>query len=157
MAATDEARRRLGFVSEPEFKEKTGVEYTLRTCFGLWNRPVINWDGRVLGCCVNFWDDLGGNAFRDGLSASVNGERITYQRQMLLGRRPARDDMPCLKCNLFQSMQEDGRWQNEREIRWTGRRQRLEESAPAMALRHSRIGTILWRALGEKPLKRPVC
>jgi hypothetical protein len=65
--------------------------------------------------------------------------------------------MPCLKCNLFKSMREDRRLQNEGEIRRIGRRQRTETSAPALALRHSRLGSALMRALGRKRLKRPAC
>jgi hypothetical protein len=47
-----------------------------------------NWDGKVLGCCINTWIDFGGNAFRDGLTASLNTEQIQYAQAMLLGRAP---------------------------------------------------------------------
>ena len=57
-------------------------------CHQLWDNPQINWDGKVLGCCINFWGDFGGNAFRDGLRASVNTEQIVYARAMLRGRAP---------------------------------------------------------------------
>ena len=57
-------------------------------CHQLWDEPQINWDGKVLGCCINTWSDFGGNAFRDGLTASLNTEQIQYARAMLLGRAP---------------------------------------------------------------------
>ena len=56
--------------------------------------PQINWDGKVLGCCVNHRGDFGGNAFRDGLTASVNTEQIQYARAMLLGHAPPRAAPP---------------------------------------------------------------
>src|SRR5262249_46636579 len=60
-------------------------DYDQSYCHQLWDDPQINWDGKVLGCCVNFWGDFGGNAFRDGLTASVNTEQIQYARAMVLG------------------------------------------------------------------------
>jgi hypothetical protein len=79
-------------------------------CNQLWDQPQINWDGKVLGCCIQHWGDFGGNAFRDGLRASVNTERIQYARAMLLGRAAPREDVPCTRCYLYQGMRERGRW-----------------------------------------------
>ena len=64
-------------------------------CHGLWDLPQVNWDGKMLGCCVNYWGDFGGNVFRDGLLATINGDKMRYARDMLLGHRSARDDIPC--------------------------------------------------------------
>jgi hypothetical protein len=71
---------------------------------------AINWDGKVLGCCVNYWGDFGGNAFRDGLTASVNTEQIQYARAMLLGRAPPRGDIPCTRCSEYKKMSKRGAW-----------------------------------------------
>jgi MoaA/NifB/PqqE/SkfB family radical SAM enzyme len=79
-------------------------------CHQLWDEPQINWDGKVLGCCVNSWGDFGGNAFRDGLTASVNTEQIQYARAMLLGRAPPREDIPCTRCRAYQNMSKRGAW-----------------------------------------------
>ena len=49
--------------------------------------PQVNWDGKMLGCCVNYWGDFGGNVFRDGLLATINGDKMRYARDMLLGHR----------------------------------------------------------------------
>jgi Iron-sulfur cluster-binding domain len=73
-------------------------------CNNLWDDPQINWDGKVLGCCRNFWGDFGGNAFRDGFLMAVNNEKIQYARDMLLGRKVARDDIPCFSCDIYQTM-----------------------------------------------------
>jgi MoaA/NifB/PqqE/SkfB family radical SAM enzyme len=79
-------------------------------CHQLWDAPQINWDGKVLGCCVNSWGDFGGNAFRDGLTASVNTEQIQYARAMLLGRAPPREDIPCTRCESYRTMSKRGAW-----------------------------------------------
>ena len=52
------------FGTRTEFRERYGAEYLEGTCDQLWSGPQINWDGKVLGCCRNFWDEFGGNALR---------------------------------------------------------------------------------------------
>ncbi len=76
-------------------------KYASGICRQLWDDPQINWDGRVLGCCRNFWGDFGGNAFRDGLIDSINNEKMIYARAMLSGRQPARNDIPCSTCDMY--------------------------------------------------------
>src|SRR5262249_59297012 len=97
------------FVSMDEFEELHGRSY-YQLCNQLWDDPQINWDGKVLGCCVNHWGDFGGNAFRDGLTASVNTEQIQYARAMLLGCAPPREDIPCTRCSEYQKMRRRGAW-----------------------------------------------
>ena len=43
------------------------LSWPMRVCSQLWINPQINCDGRVLGCCVNYWGDYG-NAFKEDLS-----------------------------------------------------------------------------------------
>jgi hypothetical protein len=88
-----------GAANRNEYQRQHGVDYMQHICHQLWDNPQINWNGKVLGCCRNFWGDFGGNAFRDGLEASLNNEKIAYARDMLLGRAPARDDLPCTTCD----------------------------------------------------------
>ncbi len=75
----------LGAATREEFRERRGRDYTAHLCEDLWDSPQINWDGKVLGCCFNFWGDFGGNAFRDGLRASLEHERLRYAQDMLTG------------------------------------------------------------------------
>ena len=79
-------------------------------CLQLWNDPQINWDGKVLGCCVNYWQDFGGNVFTDGLDAALNGDKISYARQMLMGKAPERSDIPCVECSKYRRMAEEQAW-----------------------------------------------
>jgi Iron-sulfur cluster-binding domain len=108
----DLVRRETGltFTTRAEYTDVTGEIFLNSICHQLWDNPQINWDGKVLGCCRNFWGDFGGNAFIDGLSASVNSESIQYAREMLMGQRPARDDIPCTSCDIYRSMKRSSKW-----------------------------------------------
>jgi Radical SAM superfamily len=96
--------------SRRAYRERYGVEYTRGLCHQLWVLPQINWDGRVLGCCRNFWGEFGGNAFTDGILAVSNRERMEYARGMLLGKNPSRADVPCSTCDQYLSMSRNARW-----------------------------------------------
>jgi hypothetical protein len=93
---------RTGTATRAEYREKHGSEYLDATCDQLWSSPQINWDGKVLGCCRNFWGDFGGNALSDGLQASLNSEKLSCARAMLEGSRAPRSDIPCTSCDPVQ-------------------------------------------------------
>src|SRR5262249_4945805 len=66
----------LGVASRGEYLAKTGRMYVQEIiCEQMWTRPQIDWDGKVLGCCVNFWGDYG-NAFENGLLTELNNEKF---------------------------------------------------------------------------------
>jgi MoaA/NifB/PqqE/SkfB family radical SAM enzyme len=93
-----------------EHERVYGEKYGAGICHQLWDDPQINWDGRVLGCGRNFWGNFGGNAFADGLSESINNEKMNYARDMLRGRVPPRDDIPCSTCENYQVMRDRSRF-----------------------------------------------
>ena len=66
-------------------------------CNSLWFLPQINWDGKLLGCCVNIYSDFG-NVFESGLEKCLGSEAYTYAQKMLLGLAKTRDDIACSKC-----------------------------------------------------------
>jgi hypothetical protein len=43
---------------------------------------LVNRDGKVLGCCRNFWGDFGGNAFQDAFADSLNSKKMARARAM---------------------------------------------------------------------------
>lgn len=100
----------LGVASRKEYKQKYGRDYRFQICMQLWNMPQVNWDGKMLGCCRNFWGDFGANAFHDGLIESINSQAMDYARQMLQGRQPSRDDIPCTTCEIYIGMRADNRF-----------------------------------------------
>lgn len=97
----DLVRSIAGAADRDEYRQQHGRDYLSSMCLQLWRQPQINWDGKVLGCCRNFWGEFGGNAFRDGLKTVLNSERLKYARKMLLGRVPPRSDIPCATCEIF--------------------------------------------------------
>ena len=48
-------RNWFGAASREEYLKRTGEEYLSGLCHQLWDEPQINSDGKVLGCCRNFW------------------------------------------------------------------------------------------------------
>ena len=120
----DLVARELGMaeVTREEYKKKNSEDYMVSICHQLWESPQINWDGKVLGCCRNFWGDFGGNAFTEGLRESVNSETMSYARAMLQGQQPARDDIPCTTCEIYLGMRDSGRWLDR------GRRRQLDRT-----------------------------
>ena len=99
----------LGVASRAEFLEKTGKDYIEGVCLSLWEQPQINFDGRVLGCPVNYIGDYG-NIFKDGLIECLNNEKINYARQMLLGYKEARSNIPCTACKIYESRKKRSAW-----------------------------------------------
>jgi MoaA/NifB/PqqE/SkfB family radical SAM enzyme len=96
--------------SREEVRERTGRDYMQRLCHQLWFQPQVNWDGKMLGCCRNFWGDFGGNVYRDGLEATVNNEKMQYARAMLRGNAEPRDDIPCATCEIYLGMKDSSQW-----------------------------------------------
>jgi tetratricopeptide (TPR) repeat protein len=99
-----------GAATRAEYLGNTGKDYTERICLQLWDSPQVNWDGKVLGCCRNFWGEFGGNAFRDGLTESLNSEKMTYARAMLTGTAAPRGDIPCASCDIYLTRQRTRNW-----------------------------------------------
>jgi hypothetical protein len=103
-------RTELGYASNKEYGELFGVHRYRGHCLALWDKPKINWDGKVLGCCQNHFLEFEGNAFEDDLVACFNGEKIRYARDMLMGKVPLRDDIPCASCWLYEDLRSSDNW-----------------------------------------------
>lgn len=113
----DFVRQHTGLIAStrPEYREVRGESYRQKQrCAQLWNMPAINWDGRVLGCSVNRWGDFGSAA--PDLHAVLNSEKISYARQMLLGKVGARPDIPCTRCHYYVDMKREDQWLSGEEI-----------------------------------------
>ena len=72
--------------------------------------PIINWDGRVLGCCTVFMSDWGINVFRRPLSELMND--VDYRAaaiSLLSGKERFDHDGPCRTCHMYKdSVREKG-------------------------------------------------
>jgi MoaA/NifB/PqqE/SkfB family radical SAM enzyme len=91
-----------GVSDRKEFGEKFGKVYIGDCCNHLWLSPRINFDGRLLGCCINYWDDFG-NVFEQGIEKCLNSEKMKASRDLLMGFKTERKDLPCLKCKVYES------------------------------------------------------
>lgn len=115
----DSIRRqtRGAFSSREEFFSKKGIINTQKAiCSQLWNSPQINWDGRLLGCCVNYWDDFGQNVFENNLTEALESQEITYAKGMLLGKKEPKSAILCSDCIYYKIMKKSGDWLTNREI-----------------------------------------
>ena len=128
--------------SRKEYKEKFGQAY-LRdgTCRQLWNAPQINFDGKMLGCCVNHWGNFG-DVFEEGFDEVLNGEKMNYARQMLMGKAPARDDIPCTSCTYYKSYQSENVW--------------LEPPPPEVVSRRRQYPQFLYKKFVPGQIKRRI-
>lgn len=89
----------LRYITREDFRLKKKKEYAL-PCKQLWLSPQINWDGKLLGCCMNIYSDFG-NVFESGLSNCINGEKYVYAKRLLMGKEKVRDDIPCIQCDIY--------------------------------------------------------
>lgn len=105
-----------GVADRKEYFEKFGHNFLQKSiCGQLWLTPQINWDGRLLGCCINCCGDFG-NVFEDGLEKVLGGESMRYARLMLLGQVPARMDIPCSSCKHYLTMRGQNSWLRPEEV-----------------------------------------
>ena len=122
----DRVRQFVGYADRREYLEKERMHYQRHECYALWLSPQVNWDGKLLGCCRNKWGGFAENVFESSLISAINNEKIRYAREMLMGRLPAREDMPCLRCAIYQCMAQYSNWITEKEIESAEARNAME-------------------------------
>lgn len=108
----ERARRAVaaGVSSRSEYRETYGADYMEKVCHQLWDAPQLNFDGTVWGCCRNNWQAFEGNAFEDGLEATLNSDQMTHARAMITGKAPAREDVPCTSCRIYKNFRKSGNY-----------------------------------------------
>jgi MoaA/NifB/PqqE/SkfB family radical SAM enzyme len=126
----------LGVADRAEYEEKFGRSYIARSCHQLWLRPRINFDGRLLGCSINHWDDFG-NVFRDGLEACLNSEKMQRTKRMLMGLSEADDGSPCLRCQVYVSMSQKNSWVRSEDL--------MPQSGYRWLTTSPKLASIVWR------------
>lgn len=94
----------IGVSDIRDFESKHQTLYS-PACLQLWTEPQVNWDGKLLGCCVNNFGDFG-NVFESGLENCLNSEKYRYAKAMVLGQKPPRKDIPCTRCKRYQKVKE---------------------------------------------------
>lgn len=142
----------VGAASRSEFFQQNGTGYLQKSfCSQLWKLPQVNWDGRVLGCCYNYWGDFG-NAFESGLKHGLNNDKINHARQMLMGQAEPKADIPCTTCGHYKRMQETNDWLTMDDIR-PSRREKLAAifgRLKAWFVNHVPLGAKLYHQLSNR-------
>lgn len=76
-----------------KMQKLTGIDFLHKSkstlypefCLFMLKSPQINWDGRLLGCCMTYKTDWKKNIFTDGLIESLNSEYYRHAVYKLLG------------------------------------------------------------------------
>lgn len=101
---------KMDVVSREEYFDKYKKDYKEDNCKQLWTHPQVNWDGKLLGCCKNFWGDFGENVFEKGLLKALNNHKIRYARKMLRGKAEPMKDIPCTTCKVYINRKKYENW-----------------------------------------------
>lgn len=77
-------------------------DLTTAYCHQLWSTPQINYNGDVLGCCVNFWGSFG-NVADNGWNVRdvLWNEKIHRTKRALEGSGEILTDPPCATCHTY--------------------------------------------------------
>ena len=109
-------RRHIGYADRREYLVGEGKGCMRHKCYQMWTKPHIGWDGKLLGCSTNIWGMYANNVFDEDLIGCFNNEKMQYARDMLMGSKPPRSDIPCLKCLNYQDILEYSNWITEGEV-----------------------------------------
>ncbi len=113
---SERVRRHVGYTDREEYLAREGENYVRGICYQMWIKPYIAWSGKLLGCWKNVWGVYADNVFVDDLVGCINNEKMQYAREMLMGSKSLRTDIPCLKCPVYRDMLEYGNWITENEV-----------------------------------------
>jgi MoaA/NifB/PqqE/SkfB family radical SAM enzyme len=95
-------RRAFGVASRQEFAKKYKKAY-FAPCLQVWKSPQINWDGKLLGCCMNQRISFG-NVFRSGLRRCLASPSYRQWQDVIIGKRRLTPDSPCFGCEAYGSL-----------------------------------------------------
>lgn len=99
-------------LTRQDYADRHGKHYMNKVCWQLWEEPVINWNGDLFGCSKNTFVSFG-NVFESGLETVLNSEKYGHVKQMLMGKKPARDDIVCTQCPVFRNRKGSLQWRGD--------------------------------------------
>ena len=94
----------LQFASVKSMESTTKKKFSLNLCARMFEAPQINYDGKLLGCCILYKEWLGVNVFEQGLKKALRSAEFLYSIGMLRGKYFPLDSSPCTKCNEYDIM-----------------------------------------------------
>lgn len=94
----------LKFASVKEKQETTKTKYRLNLCARAFSAPQINFDGKLLGCCILFREHYGINVFENGFEKALNSAEFQYTIKMIRGEVHPLDSIPCTACTEYNAL-----------------------------------------------------
>lgn len=94
----------LSFASRTEYKRVHKKEYK-QPCYQCLYSPQINWNGEVLGCCVNKWSSLG-NIYNSSIREVMESDKYQFMINVLFGQAEANGSIPCFYCPNISKIKE---------------------------------------------------
>ena len=94
----------IDYASRQEYKATHKTEYK-HPCYQCLHSPQINWNGEVLGCCVNKWKGLG-NVKEKPLSQILESKTYQFMIDVLYGKAKADESIPCFYCPYLEKIYE---------------------------------------------------
>ncbi len=100
----------LDYASREEYRMKHKTEYK-HPCYQCLFSPQINWNGDMLGCCVNKWRGFG-NVFNQQLIDILQSDLYHYMIDVLFGEKEADSTIPCYYCPNLEKIKREPLTQN---------------------------------------------
>ena len=77
-------------------------------CVNLFTYPQFDYNGDLLGCCLNLTENFGTNLFKDGLLNSLNNAKVLYAKLMLTDLDVTPDkSVPCCNCDIYKLLKSE--------------------------------------------------
>ena len=77
-------------------------------CKSLFDEPQINFDGNLLGCCIQVNQGFGINVFKVGLKKALNSQKVLHAKHMVTDlSTPAPPDHICTHCQVYKYLKEN--------------------------------------------------
>lgn len=92
-----------------DFRDNKEPELYYDYCLQMILSPQINWDGKILGCCINYLKEWDGNVFEDGLVNAINTEGYRNAICRFFGGEFYESEDQCtLYCNDYKNFIQKG-------------------------------------------------
>ena len=107
----------MHFIDNASLEQKTQKSFNYSVCLQPFFEPCINWDGRLLGCCMAWRENFHINVFKEGLSKALASDIMVNARRMMLGEEmPRYMETPCIVCSNYKKMRDFGYHITKREL-----------------------------------------
>ncbi len=91
------------FKNSNDYIKDKSKKHQLYACNMLFNSPLIDYNGDLLGCCRVSTKKFRANVFKDGLLNALNSKDFIYAKKMLTDASVTpMDDIPCAKCSRYE-------------------------------------------------------